>query len=68
MNLTDKIKDIRLLKNSFIAECKQINEVGDKMSAKVCSCQVQDLKVIPKYLDKLYEDSCESLDCKRDKK
>ena len=59
INLTDK--DIRLYKNSFIAECIEINEVGDKVSPKVCSCQVQDLKIIPKHLERLYEDSCENL-------
>ena len=31
INFTDKIKDIRLHKNSFIAECKEINEVGDSV-------------------------------------
>ena len=43
INLTDK--DIRLHKNSFIAECIEINEVGDKVSTKVCSCQVQDRSI-----------------------
>ena len=63
INLTDKIKDIRLLKNSFIAECKQIHEVGDKCPQKCVPVKYKTWR-----LDKLYEDSCENSDWKRDKK